>query len=44
MDFFDDQQIEELSNFDYIADEDFINTLVDEEFNLNDYLNSNIDY
>ena len=44
MDFFDDQQTEELSNFDYIADEDFINTLVDEEFNLNDYLNSNIDY
>jgi len=44
MDFFDDQQIEELSNFDYIADEDFINTLIDEEFNLNEYLNSNIDY
>jgi hypothetical protein len=39
---FDDQQIEELSNFDYIADEDFINTLIDEEFNLNDYLNSNM--
>jgi hypothetical protein len=44
MDHFDDVQIEELTNFDYVADEDFINNLTDEDFNINDYLNSNIDY
>lgn len=44
MDWFDDVQVEELENFDFI-EKDLIE-LIDEnnEFNMNEYLNSNIDY
>jgi hypothetical protein len=44
MDWFDDVQIEELENFDFI-EEDF-SELIEEKnnFNMNEYLNSNIDY
>jgi len=44
MDWFDDNQIEELQNFDFIEED--ISELVEEknDFNLNEYLNSNIDY
>ena len=39
-----EQQIEELVNFDYI-EKDLADLIEDEEkFNINDYLNSNIDY
>ena len=44
MDSFDDIQIEELTNFDHIADEDYLDEIINDEFNVNDYLNSNIDY
>jgi len=42
--FLSEQQIEELVNFDHIAEdlEDLIEE--DQNFNMNDYLNSNIDY
>ena len=43
MDSFDDIQIEELTNFEYIADEDFLD-VINEDFNMNDYLNGNYDY
>lgn len=44
MDWYDDIQIEELENFDSVGEdlEDLI--LEQEEFNVNEYLNSNIDY
>ena len=44
MDWFDDIQVEELENFDFIEED--ISELVEEKnnFNLNEYLNSNIDY
>ena len=44
MDWFDDIQIEELQNFDLIEED--ISDLIEErnDFNMNDYLNSNIDY
>ena len=44
MDWFDDVQVEELENFDFIEED--ISELVEEKnnFNLNEYLNSNIDY
>tara|TARA_B100000035_G_C20752066_1_gene444416 strand:- start:318 stop:449 length:132 start_codon:yes stop_codon:yes gene_type:complete len=37
-----EQQIEELANFDY--QEDLSDLIEEEKFNINDYLNSNIDY
>ena len=44
MDWFDDIQIEELENFDFIEED--ISELIEEQknFNMNEYLNSNIDY
>lgn len=44
MDWFDDIQIEELENFDFIEED--LSELIEEEknFNMKDYLNSNIDY
>jgi hypothetical protein len=44
MDWSDDIQVEELENFDFIEED--ISELVEEKknFNLNEYLNSNIDY
>jgi len=44
MDWFDDNQIEELQNFDFIEED--ISDLIEEKnnFNLNEYLNSNYDY
>ena len=44
MDWFDDIQIEELQNFDFIEED--ISELIEEtkNFNMNEYLNSNIDY
>ena len=44
MDWFDDIQVKELENFDFIEED--ITELVEEKnnFNLNEYLNSNIDY
>ena len=44
MDWFDDIQIEELENFDFIEED--ISELIEErnDFNMNEYLNSNIDY
>ena len=42
--YLDQQQIEELVNFDYI-EEDLADLVEeDKDFNVNDYLNSNIDY
>ena len=39
-----EQQVEELENFDHI-EKDLADLIEDEEkFNINDYLNSNIDY
>jgi len=44
MDSYDDIQIEELQNFDFVA-EDLID-LIDEDnkFNINEYINGNYDY
>jgi len=44
MDCFDDLQIEELENFDFVA-EDLVD-LIDEDnkFNINEYINGNYDY
>ena len=44
MDWFDDIQVEELQNFDFIEED--ISDLIEEtnNFNMNEYLNSNIDY
>ena len=44
MDWFDDIQVEELQNFDFIEDD--VSELIEEtkNFNMNEYLNSNIDY
>jgi len=44
MDCFDDIQIEELQNFDFVA-EDLVD-LIDEDYNfdLKDYINGNYDY
>ena len=44
MDWFDDTQIEELENFDFIEED--VSELFEEknDFNMNEYLNSNIDY
>jgi hypothetical protein len=44
MDCFDDIQVEELQNFDFV-ERDLIE-LIDEnnEFNMNDYINGNYDY
>jgi len=44
MDWFDDNQVEELQNFDFIEED--ISDLIEENnnFNMNEYLNSNIDY
>ena len=43
MDAFDDVSIEEFSSFDFVEE---MNESIeqDEKFNVNDYLNSNIDY
>ena len=41
--YLNEQQIEELVNFDYVS-EDLSELLEEEKFNVNDYLNSNIDY
>jgi hypothetical protein len=44
MDWFDDIQIEELENFDF-TDEDLSDLVEDvKDFNMNEYLKSNIDY
>ena len=44
MDCFDDIQIEELQNFDFVG-EDLIDLIEEEkDFNMKDYLNSNYDY
>ena len=44
MDFYlSEQQVEELVNFDYVS-EDLSDLIEEEKFNVNDYLNSNIDY
>jgi len=44
MDWFDDVQVEELENFDFI-EQDLIELIEENtEFNMNEYLNSNIDY
>ena len=44
MDCFDDLQIEELENFDFI-EKDLIDLIEeDNDFNMNDYLNNNYDY
>lgn len=44
MDCFDDIQIEELQNFDFVG-EDLIDLIEEENnFNMKDYLNSNYDY
>jgi hypothetical protein len=44
MDWSDDIQVEELENFDFIEED--ISELIEEQtnFNMNEYLNSNIDY
>jgi len=44
MNCFDDNQIEELENFDFVGED--LSDLIEEtnNFNLNEYLNSNIDY
>ena len=44
MDCFDDIQVEEIENFDFVGED--LSDLIEEQndFNLNDYLNSNIDY
>ena len=44
MDCFDDIQIEELQNFDFVGED--LSDLIEEEndFNIKDYLNSNYDY
>ena len=45
MDWYDDIQVEELQSFDFIEDEEVLNEIInDDSFNVNDYLNSNIDY
>jgi hypothetical protein len=44
MDCFDDIQVEELENFDFV-ERDFSELIEeDNEFNMKDYLNSNYDY
>ena len=44
MDCFDDIQIEELQNFDFVGD-DLIDLIEEEnDFNMKDYLNGNYDY
>ena len=44
MDCFDDIQIEELQNFDFV-ERDLIELIEEEnDFNMKEYLNSNIDY
>jgi hypothetical protein len=44
MDCYDDIQIEELENFDFVA-EDLVDLIEeDNDFNIKDYLNSNYDY
>ena len=42
MDHFDDIQIEEFSNYDFI--EELNESIDDEKFNVNEYINGNIDY
>jgi hypothetical protein len=44
MDCFDDIQIEELQNFDFVEED--LTDLIEEnnEFNMNDYINGNYDY
>jgi len=44
MDCFDDIQIEELQNFDFVGED--LSDLIEEnnEFNMNDYINGNYDY
>jgi hypothetical protein len=44
MDCFDDIQVEEIENFDFVGED--LSDLIEEQndFNLKDYLNSNIDY
>ena len=41
--YLNEHQIEELANFDYVS-EDLSDLIEEEKFNVNDYLNSNIDY
>ncbi len=44
MDCFDDIQVEELENFDFV-ERDLIEIIEEQDdFNMNDYLNSNYDY
>tara|TARA_Y100000385_G_C12747345_1_gene489418 strand:+ start:112 stop:246 length:135 start_codon:yes stop_codon:yes gene_type:complete len=44
MDWFDDIQVEEMENFDFVSED--IEDLVEKqkEFNIKEYLNGNIDY
>ena len=44
MEWFDDIQVEELENFDFIEED--VSEFIEERnnFNMNEYLNSNIDY
>ena len=44
MEWFDDIQVEELENFDFIEED--VSEFIEEQnnFNMNEYLNSNIDY
>ena len=44
MEWFDDTQVEELENFDFIEED--VSEFIEEQnnFNMNEYLNSNIDY
>jgi hypothetical protein len=43
MDCYDDIQIEELQNFDFVG-EDLVDLIEEDKFNLNDYINGNYDY
>ena len=44
MDCYDDIQIEELQNFDFVA-EDLVDLIdEDDKFNINEYINGNYDY
>jgi hypothetical protein len=44
MDCYDDIQIEELKNFDFVA-EDLVDLIDgDDKFNINEYINGNYDY
>ena len=44
MDWFEDIQVEELCNFDFLEDQEVFQVLDQEEKTFNTYLNSNYDY